>query len=64
MLAVTVSGEDEWHLYSSSESDQSAAWAEERGPGLAKDHAPIVADVKPGAILSHKGNIQSHGKHA
>lgn len=35
-----------------------------RGPGLAKDHAPIVADVKPGAILSHKGNIQSHGKHA
>lgn len=57
-MAVTVPRADGWRLYSSGEKqanptslleESPAAWAG-RGPGLARDHAPIVVDLKPGAI--------------
>ena len=59
MMAVTVPREDEWCLYSSGREQINPpsllkefpdVWAEERPPGVAKTHASIVVDLRPGAI--------------
>ena len=58
MMAVTVPREDKWHLYSSGKEQISPprlikefpdVWAEKGPPGLAKNNAPIVVDLRPGA---------------
>ena len=66
MMPVTVPREDEWLLYSSGREQTKptsllkefpAVWAEKGPPGLAKNHAPIMVDLRPGAILSDRGSI-------
>ena len=58
MMAVTVPREGEWHLCSSGREQINPpsllkqfpdVWAEEGPPGLAKNHARIVVDLRPGA---------------
>ena len=57
MMAVTVPREDEWHLYSSGKEQISPprllkdfpdVWAEKGPPGVAKNHALIVVDLRQG----------------
>ena len=57
-MAVTVPREGEWHLCSSGREQINPpsllkqfpdVWAEEGPPGLAKNHARIVVDLRPGA---------------
>ena len=57
MMAVTVPREDEWHLYSSGKEQISPprllkefpdVWAEKGPPGVAKNHALIVVDLRGG----------------
>ena len=58
MMAVTVPREDKWHLYSSGKEQINPprllkefpdVWAEKGPPGLAKNHALIVENLRPGA---------------
>ena len=55
MMAMTVPSEGEWYLYSSGREQINPpsllkefpdVWAEEGAPGLAKNHAPIVVDLR------------------
>ena len=72
MMAVTMPREDEWRLYSSGREQINPprllkefpdVWAEKGLPGLAKNHAPIVVDLRPGATPV-RSIIQNHGRHA
>ena len=72
VMAVTMPREDEWCLYSSGREQINPpkllkefpdVWAEKGPPGLAKKHAPIVVDLRPGATPV-RSNIQYHGSHA
>ena len=56
MMAVTIPREDEWCFYSSGREQINPpsllkefpdVWTEKRPPGLAKNHAPIVVDLRP-----------------
>ena len=58
IMAVTVPKEDEWCLYSSEREQINPpsllkefldVWAEKGPPDLAKNHAPIIVDLRPGA---------------
>ena len=58
MMAMTMSREDEWCLYSSGREQINPprllkefpdVWEEKRPPGLAKNYVPIVVDLRPGA---------------
>ena len=58
MMPVIVPREVEWLLYSSRREQTNptsllkelpAVWAEKAPPSLAKNHAPIVVDLRPGA---------------
>ena len=58
MMAMTVPREDEWHLYLSGREQINPprllkefpdVWSERGPPDLAKNHAPIVVDLRPGA---------------
>ena len=55
MMAMTVPSEGEWYLYSSGREQINPpsllkefpdVWAEEGAPGLAKNHAPIIVDLR------------------
>ena len=72
MMAVTMPREDEWHLSSSGREQINPprllkefpdVWTEKGLPGLAKNHAPIVVDLRPGATPV-RSIIQYHGRHA
>ena len=61
MMAVTVPREDEWCLYSSGREQINPpsllkefpdVWAEKGPPDLAKNHAPIIVGLRPGATIS------------
>lgn len=57
IISLAVPQEEEWRLYSSSpeeptvtpelETEFSSVWAEGNTPGLAKNHAPVLIDLKP-----------------
>ena len=59
IMALAVKREEEWRLYSSPsemgtippelETKYPLVWAEGNPPGLAKRHAPVLIDLKPGA---------------
>ena len=58
MMAMTVPREDEWHLYLSGKEQINPprllkefpdVWAEKGPPDLAKNHALIVENLRPGA---------------
>ncbi|KAK1336443.1 hypothetical protein QTO34_004250 [Cnephaeus nilssonii] len=59
ILSLAVPREEEWRLYAPQskasslepglEEEFPLVWAEGNPPGLAKDHAPILIDLKPGA---------------
>ena len=59
MKAVTMPREDEWHLCNLRREkinptilliEFSDVWEEKESPGLATHYAPIVVDLRPGAI--------------
>ena len=61
MIAVTMPREDEWCLYSSGREQINPpsllkefpdVWAEKGPPDLAKNHAPIIVGLRPGATIS------------
>ena len=64
MMAMTVPSKGEWYLYSSGREQINPrsllkefpdVWAEEGAPGLAKNHALIVVDLRRGATpVRHK----------
>lgn len=59
ILSLAVPREEEWRLYGPQskasplepelEEEFPLVWAKRTPPGLAKDHAPILIDLKPGA---------------
>lgn len=59
ILSLAVPREEEWRLYAPQskaaplepelEEEFPLVWTEGNPPGLAKDHAPILIDLKPGA---------------
>ena len=68
MMAVPMPREDEWHLCSSWREQINPprllkefpdVWAEKGHPGLAKTHAPIVVDLRPGATPVRQKQISS-----
>lgn len=62
ILSLTLPLEDEWQLYPSTyvasetpemtwqECNVPGVWAEDNPPGLARNHAPIIIEMKPGAL--------------
>ena len=59
ILSLMIPWEEEWRLYTSPPGEPTVAheleaefpsvWAEGNPPGLAKNHPPILIDLKPGA---------------